>query len=225
MKRRIRYHGVLIFLAIITVIVGEKIFLVSYAADFTDYFTDILGVILVTIGFLVRISARGYKAEMSHQGRLLVKDGLYALTRNPMYLGVLLIGLGVVLVIFKLWVFGVFLICFLLFYSPQMRREERVLKEKFGDEFEQYCKEIPLLFPRFRQLTKMRLREAFPLKRPWVRKELVSFVCVFTAIFVFEIVEEKLIKGAPFVKEIIVIGSVVCIILIAIGVGYKDKGG
>ncbi len=48
-----------------------------------------------------------------------------------MYLGVFLIGMGAVLVIFKLWVFIVFLVVFLLFYYPEMHKEEKFLEDKF----------------------------------------------------------------------------------------------
>ncbi|MCD6229064.1 MAG: hypothetical protein J7K17_06310 [Candidatus Omnitrophica bacterium] len=44
-----------------------------------------------------------------------------------MYLGIFLIGLGVVLAIFKLWVFLLFLLLFLIFYLPQIIREEKEL--------------------------------------------------------------------------------------------------
>ncbi len=67
MKKRIRRQGFFIFLSVIGVVIGAKIFWVPYSNNFLDYFTDIFGMLLVTLGFLLRISSRGYKAEESSE--------------------------------------------------------------------------------------------------------------------------------------------------------------
>ncbi len=126
MKKRVRYQGLTIFVMLIIVILGGKFIFASYKNSILDYFTDMLGIFFVFVGFSLRISARGYKEEKSKCGEVLVEDGPYELLRHPMYLGIFLIGLGVVLVIFKLWVFFLFLL-FLIFYLPQIIREEKEL--------------------------------------------------------------------------------------------------
>ncbi len=190
MKKRIRYQGFFIFLLLVGAILGAKVFWASYTNNFLDYFTDIFGMLLVILGFLLHVSSRGYKAEESFGGEKLLKDGPYALSRNPMYLGVFLVGMGVVLVVFKLWVFSVFLVVFLLFYYPEMQKEERALEHKFTDEFIKYKQRVPVFFPSLRVVTSKELKEYFPLKAQWFNREIVSAICVLVAIFLFEIIGE-----------------------------------
>ena len=77
-----------------------------------------------------------------HKSSALVTTGIYKVTRNPMYvgLGFLLLGLGVYaqngLVV--IWV-GFFVLYITKF---QIRPEERVLLDKFGEEYKAYCSRV-----------------------------------------------------------------------------------
>lgn len=72
----------------------------------------------------------------------LVVEGLYRFSRNPMYLGMLLIligwglwlgnGLSVVFILLFIWVLN----------EMQIKPEEEVLREKFGDDYTAYCKRV-----------------------------------------------------------------------------------
>lgn len=103
----------------------------------------IAGSIVALLGLGIRAYAAGYLEK----DRSLTTGGPYAYTRNPLYLGSLLIGVGLVLAGAQ-WALGVaFVIFFLFVYGPVMRREERNLRQRFGQEYEEYAAVTPLFLP------------------------------------------------------------------------------
>jgi protein-S-isoprenylcysteine O-methyltransferase Ste14 len=76
------------------------------------------------------------------QSTALVTTGIYRHTRNPMYLGLLLVLLG-----FAIWLGNVLapimLVAFVLYLTRfQIVPEERVLREKFGEEYAGYMRRV-----------------------------------------------------------------------------------
>ena len=154
---------------------------------FLDVTLNAVGMGLILFGFLFRISARGYKEEKSSNGNALVKDGPYAIIRNPMYFGTFIIGTGVVMMLLELWFFFLFGIIFLLIYIPQTKKEEKALLERFGQEYKEYCKLTPKYFPRFDYL--LRLNKYVSLKDFWVKKEIVPMITAIVVVILIEIWE------------------------------------
>jgi hypothetical protein len=99
------------------------------------------------VGVLLRALAAGYLAK--NQG--LTTSGPYAFTRNPLYLGSLLIGLGLALAGSSWALGGAFLVFFLAMYGPVMHREAEALRRAFGEAYEQYARDVPLFMPRLRR--------------------------------------------------------------------------
>lgn len=80
----------------------------------------------------------------------MIVRGSYRFVRNPMYVGGCLILLGQA-ILFKSFGFLVYLVVlFLLFHLLVVFIEERMLKQKFGELYEQYCKSVPRWIPRLR---------------------------------------------------------------------------
>jgi len=183
MKKRIKIQGFLIFLAVIALIFGAKYLLPSSSERASLNMLFLLGITLVLCGYFFRIIARGYKADLNPDGKTLVTQGPYALTRNPMYFGTLLIGLGVILAIFQWWVGLVFLLIYLAIYIPQINKEEKVLMERFGIAFKNYCQSTPKYFPNI--FAKQRIR----LKLPWIKKELSSLLSTLAFILIVKLWE------------------------------------
>lgn len=72
----------------------------------------------------------------------LVKSGIYRRTRNPMYLGFLLILIGLAILTANLVAFLI-LPAFALYMNQfQIKPEERALTSIFGDEFRAYCSSV-----------------------------------------------------------------------------------
>lgn len=79
----------------------------------------------------------------------LVQGGIFAHCRNPLYVGNYLILLGVGLTSNSLLFFGVAMPFFTLVYWAIIAAEENFLRHKFGGQFEDYCRRVNRLWPRF----------------------------------------------------------------------------
>jgi protein-S-isoprenylcysteine O-methyltransferase Ste14 len=102
-----------------------------------------LGLIGIVPGLLVRALASGHVRK----NEALATSGPYAHTRNPLYLGSLLIGLGFAVAARSWWVGVTLLILFLAVYVPVIRDEEEFLRQKFP-QFDEYAGRVPRLLPR-----------------------------------------------------------------------------
>jgi protein-S-isoprenylcysteine O-methyltransferase Ste14 len=107
-----------------------------------DLFLAGLGLALAGLG--VRFWAAGH----IEKGRQLAAGGPYQRTRNPLYLGSFLIGLGFTLAAAQAWLAALFVLLFLALYIPVMRREEKELEQSFGPEYDSYRQRVPLFLPR-----------------------------------------------------------------------------
>lgn len=99
---------------------------------------------MVLPGLLIRALASGHV----HKNESLATSGPYAYTRNPLYLGSLLIGLGFAVAARNWWVGVALVVMFFAIYLPVIRDEEAFLRQKFP-EFQEYARQVPRMFPRF----------------------------------------------------------------------------
>ena len=90
---------------------------------------------------------RGYAAGYVKKNRELTQTGPYAHTRNPLYLGSMLIAAGFALALLSWPVALILAVGFLVIYVPVIASEERFLRTTFP-EFETYCRRVPRLIPR-----------------------------------------------------------------------------
>jgi protein-S-isoprenylcysteine O-methyltransferase Ste14 len=102
-----------------------------------------LGSILIVPGLLIRALASGHVRK----NEALATSGPYAYTRNPLYLGSLLIGIGFAAAARSWWVGVILVVMFFAIYLPVIRSEEAFLRETFP-EFDDYAKRVPRMFPR-----------------------------------------------------------------------------
>jgi len=102
-----------------------------------------LGAILILPGLLIRALASGHVRK----NEALATSGPYAYTRNPLYLGSLLMGVGFAVAARSWWVGVVLVVMFFAIYLPVIRDEEAFLRQKFP-EFEEYARRVPRMLPR-----------------------------------------------------------------------------
>jgi protein-S-isoprenylcysteine O-methyltransferase Ste14 len=102
-----------------------------------------LSLLLVIPGVALRAYAAGYVQK----NRELTQTGPYAHTRNPLYLGSMLIAAGFVVALGS-WPFAIVVAAgFAIIYIPVIASEERYLRGAFAD-FDDYCRRVPRLIPR-----------------------------------------------------------------------------
>ena len=99
------------------------------------------------LGLAIRAWASGH----IRKNDALAISGPYSYTRNPLYLGSFLVGLG-----FTIgsgwWPLGIiFAALFLGIYFPVMRVESATLAKIFGTNYQRYASEVPLFFPRLKR--------------------------------------------------------------------------
>jgi protein-S-isoprenylcysteine O-methyltransferase Ste14 len=105
-----------------------------------------LGAILIVPGLLIRALASGHVRK----NESLATSGPYAYTRNPLYLGSLLMGWGFAVAARSWWVGVALVVMFFAIYVPVIGDEEAFLRQKFP-EFEQYARRVPRMFPRLKR--------------------------------------------------------------------------
>jgi protein-S-isoprenylcysteine O-methyltransferase Ste14 len=98
---------------------------------------------LVLPGLWLRAYASGYVKK----NRELTVTGPYAYTRNPLYLGSMLIAAGFALALLSWPVAVVLALGFAVIYVPVIASEERFLHATFPG-FGGYCQQVPRLIPR-----------------------------------------------------------------------------
>ena len=101
--------------------------------------------LLVVPGLLLRSYASGYVTKNTE----LTVTGPYAYTRNPLYLGSMLMAFGFAVASRSLWITLFLALLFLLIYAPTIYSEEEFLRSTFPG-FESYARRVPRLLPRLR---------------------------------------------------------------------------
>ncbi len=108
------------------------------------FLTLIIGGIIAAVGLLIRAWSSGH----IRKNQELAVSGPYALTRNPLYLGSFILGLGFTIASGVWWLGLLFIALFLGIYLPVMRVEAEDLQRIFGEKYVEYAERVPLFFPR-----------------------------------------------------------------------------
>lgn len=104
----------------------------------------IAGAVIAAIGVWIRAMASGHVKKNEE----LTTTGLYAYTRNPLYLGSIVIGSGFAVAALRWEIVLLLVLMFVAIYVPVIRGEEQFLSGRFP-EFAEYSVRVPRLVPRF----------------------------------------------------------------------------
>jgi protein-S-isoprenylcysteine O-methyltransferase Ste14 len=112
----------------------------------------VLSAILVFLGLGIRALAGGFAGRHTRTKEIeaprLSTGGPYSFVRNPIYLGSMVIGLGMVGVL-ATWVALIpYIAVFAIFYFAVISAEEQFLSRTFGRRYEEYCQNVPRILPR-----------------------------------------------------------------------------
>lgn len=115
----------------------------------------LLGLLIAICGELIRLWAVSWAGSETRTtgkvgGTYLVINGPYAHVRNPLYVGNILIYFGLGIMSFALFPYlQIIALAFFVFqYYEIIKEEEGFLREKFGNDFAEYYKNVPRIFPR-----------------------------------------------------------------------------
>jgi len=115
--------------------------------------------------------------------------------RNPMYLGIFLIGLGVVLAVFRWWAIMVFVAVFIIRYILLIYKEEKKLFAIFPQAYPEYCRKVPRIFPAISSIIKLDIIEYLPIKIIWFKKEIGSILTLLLLTLLVESWQEIAKEG------------------------------
>jgi protein-S-isoprenylcysteine O-methyltransferase Ste14 len=110
-----------------------------------ELWSILVGVGLTLIGLIIRTWACGH---LEKEKKLTV-SGPYRYTRNPLYFGNLLIGMGIVIGAQSWWILGCAFVVFAVFYSATILSEKQKMEELFPMEYAEYKRLVPLFFPSY----------------------------------------------------------------------------
>lgn len=127
-------------------------------SEVADRWLDVLGVLVAVSGQALRglvigteYIQRGGKNKKVYADDL-VTGGLFGHSRNPLYVGNLLIYFGLFLIHNSPWVYLLGVPFFLFAYRAIVATEEDYLQRKFGETYQEYCRSVPRWLPRLRGL-------------------------------------------------------------------------
>ncbi len=115
---------------------------------FTSFACQVAGAVVIVIGLALLVIANGLFTQAGtnvipfREATALVTTGIYRLTRNPMYLGMLAVLLGCALTVGAATALAVPVIFAVIIQSRFILAEEAMLRETFGAQYEAYCARV-----------------------------------------------------------------------------------
>ena len=132
----------------------------------------IVGALVLVPGLALRGLASGHVQK----DKQLTTSGPYAYTRNPLYLGSLMLAAGFAIAARSWWVVGIMLLMFAVIYIPVIAGEERYLRQTFSD-YGDYARHVPRFLPRLTPYGGQ--QSAYSSARYWKHREYqASIGCV-----------------------------------------------
>lgn len=142
--------GQIVFLAVFMVIWIADSFILHYtdfiAADIPLYFRLPTGIILVCISaYFARAGLTTVFGKAEDAARVFC-EGVFGRTRHPIYFGTLILYLALIVMTLSLAAAVLWLII-IAFYHYIARYEEKLLLERFGDQYRRYMAHVPMWLP------------------------------------------------------------------------------
>jgi protein-S-isoprenylcysteine O-methyltransferase Ste14 len=116
-----------------------------------------IGLVFMALGEFIRFISAG--TLIKFEG--VTRNGIYAFTRNPLYLGSFLLGIGACIMGRDILFLALFFILFPVLYFKVIKEEETYLTRRYGEDYLNYLKEVPRFLPHHFSLREI-LRETSP---------------------------------------------------------------
>jgi protein-S-isoprenylcysteine O-methyltransferase Ste14 len=109
----------------------------------------ILSIVIGSCAAVAGICIRALASGHVEKNEILATSGPYAYTRNPLYLGSIVLAVGFLIAAKSWWLALVAAVMLFAIYFPVIRAEEAFLRTRFP-EFSEYASQVPRLVPRLR---------------------------------------------------------------------------
>jgi protein-S-isoprenylcysteine O-methyltransferase Ste14 len=129
----------------------------------------LVGGVLLLPGLLLRGLASGHVQK----DKQLTTTGPYAYTRNPLYLGSLILAAGFAIAARSWWVVAVMVAMFAAIYIPVIAGEERYLRHTFPG-YDDYARQVPRMLPRLTPYGSQ--QSAYSSARYWKHREYQAII-------------------------------------------------
>ncbi len=149
----------------------------------------IVGIALIYLGAMMRLWARGH----FERGRLFT-TGPYAIVRHPLYLGSLLIVIGLLLILDDPLSWAIILPLWVTFHTAAIIYEERSLQSHFGRQWTVYKANVPAILPSLRSLLSARQPSRWSRRLFLNTGELVTFLLALSLPVLLELLEEVIFE-------------------------------
>lgn len=142
---------------------GEKIFkardytpipliVLIFLLHDTSVQSAVIGMIMILFGELIRIYSVAFIGSISRTrknrtGGSLIRSGPFSYVRNPLYVGNFFISTGVATFAGNIYLVIATAVLFAFQYYHIVKYEESWLKQSFGDEYAEFCRDTPAWFP------------------------------------------------------------------------------
>jgi protein-S-isoprenylcysteine O-methyltransferase Ste14 len=172
---------------------------------------DLAGILVALLGEALRIVTIGYEyIERGGRNRQvyasrLVQGGVFAQCRNPLYLGNILLTLGLALIVNAMVFYLIVLPLVIYAYTAIVAAEEQFLRNTFGAEFDQYCRRVNRWIPSLRGWRASIAGMRFNWRRVLVKEYNTIFV-VLLALVVVKLWSDYEVRGEGVLPSTLSLG-------------------
>jgi protein-S-isoprenylcysteine O-methyltransferase Ste14 len=141
---RVSFPPPLVFLGFVLLGVGFHYLVVPAPSPLDRMYSTVAGLLILAAGVAIVVSARvhflrtGQNPVPWKPSPELILQGPYRFTRNPMYVGVTLVQIGLGIALNNLWISVFAAPALLIVHFLAVVPEERYLSEKFGERYNAY---------------------------------------------------------------------------------------
>lgn len=142
----------------------------------------------------------------SYSNGQLVQEGPFALLRNPLYFGNLVLSVGLALMCNVNWLPALVVVVFYAQYIPVVAWEERKLTHIFGESYSRYCETVPNRW--FPSLQRIRATSLYAAPQSWgpalksEKRTLTSVIAYFAIMTVLFFMSEQGNTFLPLISRL-----------------------
>jgi len=140
------------------------------------------GLVALVVGVLIRSISAG----TLHKNQQLNMEGIYAIVRNPLYVGSFFILLGLNLIIHHPLVWIASIIIFSMTYIPTILGEENTLKKIFPDQWGQFEASVPRFIPNIFRIFELR-KTSWNMKQWYMNHEHYTVITATLVVIILEL--------------------------------------